>query len=119
MEVIIQPTDESAAALVARIVAHDLRANPHLVLGLAQPAPAGKPIKLTFEIDGNFLYRPEGSNYWQLGIWPWYPTPQKQEQSFTYHSLLKVKKPFCPGVNDTGVAGSLMTSVPPASAGMS
>jgi len=35
MEVIIQPTDESAAALVARVVAHDLRANPHLVLGLA------------------------------------------------------------------------------------
>jgi glucosamine-6-phosphate deaminase len=35
MEVIIQPTDETAAALVARIVAHDLRANPHLVLGLA------------------------------------------------------------------------------------
>ena len=35
MEVIIQPSDESAAALVARIVAHDLRANPHLVLGLA------------------------------------------------------------------------------------
>jgi glucosamine-6-phosphate deaminase len=35
MEVIIQPNDESAAALVARIVAHDLRANPHLVLGLA------------------------------------------------------------------------------------
>jgi hypothetical protein len=65
-----------------------------LVVGLAQPAPAGKPIKLTFEIDGNFLYRPEGSNYWQLGIWPWYPTPQQQEQSFTYHSLLKVKKPF-------------------------
>jgi glucosamine-6-phosphate deaminase len=35
MEVIIQPNEESAAALVARIVAHDLRANPHLVLGLA------------------------------------------------------------------------------------
>ena len=35
MEVIIQSTDEAAAALVARIVAHDLRANPHLVLGLA------------------------------------------------------------------------------------
>src|SRR3954463_11228312 len=35
MEVIIQPTDESAAALVARVVAHDLRANSHLVLGLA------------------------------------------------------------------------------------
>src|ERR1041385_541918 len=35
MEVIIQPTEAAAASLVARIVAHDLLANPHLVLGLA------------------------------------------------------------------------------------
>src|SRR6266853_1244459 len=35
MEVIIQPNKESAAGLVARIVARELRANPHLVLGLA------------------------------------------------------------------------------------
>jgi glucosamine-6-phosphate deaminase len=35
MEVIIQPNPESAAALVAHIIAKDLRANPHLVLGLA------------------------------------------------------------------------------------
>jgi glucosamine-6-phosphate deaminase len=35
MEVIIQPNKEAAAALVARIIAHDLRANPQLVLGLA------------------------------------------------------------------------------------
>jgi glucosamine-6-phosphate deaminase len=35
MEVIIQPNQEAAAGLVARIIAHDLRANPHLVLGLA------------------------------------------------------------------------------------
>ena len=35
MEVIIQPTDEAAAALVARIVSHELRANPPLILGLA------------------------------------------------------------------------------------
>lgn len=35
MEVIIQPNKEAAAALVARVIAHDLRANPHLVLGLA------------------------------------------------------------------------------------
>jgi replication-associated recombination protein RarA len=38
MEVIIQPSKEAAAALVARIIAHDLRANPHLVLGLATGA---------------------------------------------------------------------------------
>src|SRR3954468_2009168 len=35
MEVIIQPTEAAAASLVARVVAHDLRVNPHLVLGLA------------------------------------------------------------------------------------
>lgn len=35
MEVIIRPTAEAAAELVAGIIAKDLRANPHLVLGLA------------------------------------------------------------------------------------
>lgn len=35
MEVIIRPTAEAAADLVARVIAKDLRANPHLVLGLA------------------------------------------------------------------------------------
>jgi len=35
MEVIIQPSREAAAHLVARIIARALRANPHLVLGLA------------------------------------------------------------------------------------
>jgi glucosamine-6-phosphate deaminase len=35
MEVIIQPTKEAAAHLTARIIARELRTNPHLVLGLA------------------------------------------------------------------------------------
>jgi glucosamine-6-phosphate deaminase len=35
MEVIIRPTAEAAAELVARLIAKDLRANPNLVLGLA------------------------------------------------------------------------------------
>ena len=35
VEVIIQSTPEAAAELLARLVAHDLRAQPHLVLGLA------------------------------------------------------------------------------------
>src|SRR2546422_9847287 len=38
VEVIIQPTKEAASALVARMVANDLRANPHLLLGLATGA---------------------------------------------------------------------------------
>ena len=44
MEVIIRPTEASAAALVSRIVSHDLRANPHLVLGLA----TGKTMELVY-----------------------------------------------------------------------
>ncbi len=35
MEVIIRPTAQAAADLAARIIARELRANPHLVLGLA------------------------------------------------------------------------------------
>ena len=35
MEVIIQPDADQAACLVARIIGRELRANPHLVLGLA------------------------------------------------------------------------------------
>lgn len=35
MEVIIQPDPDAAAGLAARITAKELRANPHLVLGLA------------------------------------------------------------------------------------
>src|SRR5438093_5864565 len=38
MEVIIQSDPDAAALLVARIVAHELQANPHLVLGLATGA---------------------------------------------------------------------------------
>jgi glucosamine-6-phosphate deaminase len=35
MEVIIRPTAEAASRLVARLMAHELRVNPRLVLGLA------------------------------------------------------------------------------------
>lgn len=38
MEVIIQPNADAAANLVARLIAHELRANPHIVLGLATGA---------------------------------------------------------------------------------
>lgn len=35
MEVIIQPDSQAVATLVARVVARELRANPHLVMGMA------------------------------------------------------------------------------------
>ncbi|HKR62816.1 MAG TPA: M1 family aminopeptidase [Thermoanaerobaculia bacterium] len=68
--------------------------NDDLLVGLAEPAPAGKPIKLTFDIDGNFLYRQDKTNYWELGIEPWFPWLRLHEQAFRFHSLIKVEKPF-------------------------
>jgi pimeloyl-ACP methyl ester carboxylesterase len=46
MEIIIQPSQEAAAVLVARIVARELRANPRLVPGLA----AGKTMECVYRL---------------------------------------------------------------------
>lgn len=45
MEVIIQPNEEAAASLVARILAADLRRNPDMVLGLA----TGRTMDLVYQ----------------------------------------------------------------------
>jgi Peptidase family M1 domain len=65
-----------------------------LVVALAKPAPANQPLKLKFEIDGNFLYRHEKTNFWELGITPWFPWVQMHDQRYTFHSVVKVEKPF-------------------------
>ena len=67
-----------------------------LLVGLPSTAAAGKELKLRFEIDGNFLYRPSGDNYWELGIEPWFPQGELNEMAYTYHGVIKVKKPFVP-----------------------
>jgi peptidase M1-like protein len=81
-------TDEKGRKLS---FAHDV---DDLVVGLAEPAPAGKPVKLRFEVDGDFLYRPEKSNFWELGIFPWFPWVREHEQIYKFHSVVKVEKPF-------------------------
>lgn len=83
-------TDESARPLSFS------HAGDELIVTLAKPAPAGQPLKLKFEIAGNFLYRPGGDNYWELGVEPWFPQTEWNEESFTFHALVKVKKPFIP-----------------------
>ena len=67
-----------------------------LVVGLAGPAPAGKPLTLKFEIDGDILHRPYAGNFWQLGIEPWFPMVRMNEQAFSYHAVVKAKKPYVP-----------------------
>ena len=65
-----------------------------LLVSLAEPAPAGRPFTLTFEIDGNFFYRPQKSHYWELGISSWFPWVRMHEQAFTFHSVVRVEKPY-------------------------
>jgi hypothetical protein len=67
-----------------------------LLVGLPTAAPPDQPFELRFEIDGDFLYRPGGDSYWELGIAPWFPQPDLNGQYYTVHSTIKVKKPFVP-----------------------
>lgn len=65
-----------------------------LLVGLAKPLAKGASVDVTFEIDGDFLIRPSGDNYWQLGVEPWFPQPDLNGMYYTMHSVVKVKKPF-------------------------
>ncbi|HEV7921947.1 MAG TPA: M1 family aminopeptidase [Thermoanaerobaculia bacterium] len=70
---------------------HDKR---ELLVGLEETK--GETVKLTFNIEGDFLVRPNNDNAWQLGVNPWFPQPELNGQYYTLHSLVKVKKPFVP-----------------------
>ena len=78
-----------------RVLPFDHRLD-ELVVALAEPAPAGQPLKLRFEIDGDFLVRPRGDSYWELGIWPWFPLPPLSGQAYTFRSEVRVPEPFVP-----------------------
>ena len=66
-----------------------------LLVGLPAPAAVDRPFKLTFEIEGDFLVRPQGDNFWLLEG-NWLPLPQQTGRSFTMRATVRVKKPFLP-----------------------
>jgi len=66
------------------------------LIQLAEPAAPERPIKLKFEIDGDFLVSPAGDSYWELGVHDWFPQPSLAGQLYTFHALVRVKKPFVP-----------------------
>ena len=70
--------------------------NDELLVELAAPAEPDRPAKVRFEIEGDFLVRPGGDNFWILGVEPWFPQPELGEQYYTLHSVVKVAKPFVP-----------------------
>ena len=67
-----------------------------VVVALPEPAPPEKPLSLRFEIEGDFLIRPGGDNFWQLGVEPWFPQPGLSGQYYTFRAKVKVRKPFVP-----------------------
>jgi hypothetical protein len=83
-------TDEKGKAL-----SFDHRHN-EIIVELAAPAEPDRPVKVRFEIEGDFLVRPGGDNFWMLGVEPWFPQPEMGEQYYTLHSVVKVPKPFVP-----------------------
>ena len=83
-------TDEAG-----RPLAFDHR-NDEILVALAEPAAADRPVRLRFEIEGDFLIRPGGDNYWELGVSSWFPQPYLSEQAYTFHAVVRVPKPFVP-----------------------
>lgn len=67
-----------------------------IVVQLADAAPPAEPVKLRFEIEGDFLIRPGGDNYWELGVSSWFPQPYLGEQGYTFHAVVRVPEPFVP-----------------------
>ena len=78
--------------------------NADLVVVLAEPAPSEQPLKLRFRIEGDYLVRPGGDNYWMLGVEPWFPQPGLYGQYYTFHARVKVRKPFVAFAPGTTVA---------------
>ena len=74
-----------------------------IVVELAEAAAPDAPVRLRFEIEGDFLIRPGGDNYWELGVSSWFPQPYLSEQAYTFHSVVRVPEPFVPFASGTTV----------------
>ncbi len=72
------------------------RGDGELLVQTRRAVATDQAIQLRFEIAGNFLVHPGGSNFWQLGVWAWFPQPELCEQYYTLHALVRVKKPYVP-----------------------
>ncbi len=61
---------------------------------LPQALEAGAAVDLAFEIEGDFLLRPGGDSYWQMGTSAWFPQPELNGQMYTWHAVVRVQKPW-------------------------
>lgn len=74
----------------------DHRAGQALV-ELPKALNEGDTVTLTFEAEGDLLYHPGGDNYWQLGVYAWFPMPSELDgQYFKLAARIAVPKPYTP-----------------------
>lgn len=73
-----------------------------LLVELPTPLRAGEATELDFTLEGDLLIHPNGDNYWQLGVEPWFPMPPDLSgQAYTVEALIKVPKPYVPLASGT------------------
>jgi hypothetical protein len=70
--------------------------NDELIVAAPAHIAANGSIVMKFEVDGDFLVRPQGDSFWELGTFPWFPQGELGEQYYTWHSTVRVRKPFTP-----------------------
>ncbi len=83
-----------------RSLAFDHRAGQILV-SLEEATQAGVPLALTFRIANPILDQFTLSNYWELGIRPWFPQPALAGQYYTVKASMRVPDPFTPFMGGT------------------
>jgi hypothetical protein len=65
-----------------------------VIVDLARSARKAEAMELVFRVEGNFLVRPNGDNYWILEGEEIFPQPAPAGAQYTTHGIIRVKKPF-------------------------
>jgi hypothetical protein len=68
--------------------------NDQIIIATPAHVQANASTQFKLAVDGDFLIRPQGDNFWQLGVFAWFPQPELGEQYYTFHATMRVKKPF-------------------------
>jgi len=73
-----------------------------LLVDMGRMLPAEEPLKLHFQIGGNFLVGSNGYSYWELGTDAWFPQPMQLEgHYYTLKADIATLKPHVPVASGT------------------
>lgn len=74
-----------------------------LLVSLEEPTQVGVPLSLTFRISNPVLNRFTLSDYWELGVMPWFPMPELAGQYYTVKAFMRVPAPYLPFMGGTTI----------------